>query len=158
MLTDQERSKIYGWISDDNAYSFFMQVSEAYEFWDDLLDKDKPISDSRINSVMFTLMVILPSNPFFIAHRGNLLPFLTGIINSWAHLVPKLEANELVSKKTVYAVRRCITNNIDFLLYIIFLVHGMSYVSQISNEIADFAIAKEELFAEYVDGLTAQRS
>jgi len=158
MLTEAERSKIYEWIGDEHAYSLFMQISEAGEFWDDLLDKDRPIPDSRVNSVMFSLLVALPSNPFFIAHRANILPVLATLTNSWAHLVPKLEANELVSKKTVYAVRRCVTNNIDLLLYIIFLSRGMNYVAEISNEVADFVISKEELFTEYVDGLTAQRS
>ena len=158
MLTDADRNLIFAWINDVDAYAFFVDVCKAFEFWDDLIDKDKELTTKHINNTMFSLMISIPNNSFYIQHRTNLTPVLAAIINAWAYLIPALEKNHPTAVNTVYVVRRCVTSNADLLLHIIMLLHGVKYVEAIADDLAVFFTAKEELFSEYVDGLPVQRS
>ena len=49
--------------------------------WDDLIDKDKIVEDERINTAFELMLLEIPNNPFFLAHRVSLSPLIhTGIL------------------------------------------------------------------------------
>lgn len=68
---------------DMQAFAYLENVMNAAELWDDLIDRDKPISYEAINLTLFSLMVGLPGNEFFVAHRGYLIPVMITAINAW---------------------------------------------------------------------------
>lgn len=53
------------------------------QFWDDLIDRDKELQDDEINQAMEILILRIPSNPFYIAHRDKILPILQVTIYKW---------------------------------------------------------------------------
>lgn len=65
------------------ALSYLASIMEAAEVWDDLIDHDNPLSAETINSTMFSLMIGLPGNDFFLANRSYLLPVMLTAINAW---------------------------------------------------------------------------
>jgi hypothetical protein len=51
--------------------------------WDDLIDKDKPVSDVQINQAFLTCLVYLPSNPFYRRIQDSILPMWITIVSSY---------------------------------------------------------------------------
>lgn len=71
------------------ALSYLSSIMACVELWDDLIDRDKPVSDSDINGLMVAMMVSLPSNEFFTLNKSYLLPLTVTCINAW------MDSNEL---------------------------------------------------------------
>ena len=71
------------------AAAFLEQVYFIAHFWDDLIDKDNPISNETINSAMFMALIELPRNPFYRDNMDYLLDMFQVLTNQW------FDANEL---------------------------------------------------------------
>lgn len=50
------------------AFRFVEMVSYLANFWDDLIDRDKPMPDERINAMMWMALIDLPRNRFYQQH------------------------------------------------------------------------------------------
>ena len=91
---------------------------EAISFWshiyDDLIDRDKPVSDTDIHKAMWVLLVDLPRNPFFRAHetefRGALV---TGVMN-W-HAANQMEKSGCVEQLRIAHAIRYSAGDVAFL-------------------------------------------
>jgi hypothetical protein len=51
--------------------------------WDDLIDRDKPMTDADVNKMMFRALVLLPRNAFYRAHFDDLNPLVVAAIQNW---------------------------------------------------------------------------
>lgn len=65
------------------AVEFFACIWKVLHFWDDLIDRDQPVTDADINAAMFTALVTLPTNTFYRAHHASLSPVLVNAIANW---------------------------------------------------------------------------
>jgi hypothetical protein len=81
--------KLMEWIGDASAVNFILSFSDLCEVFDDLIDKDKPVTDDDIIRTLFTALVDIPMNPFFAHYRHQLVPVVITGINAW------LDANKL---------------------------------------------------------------
>ena len=66
-----------------SAKQFLEHICNFLHFWDDLIDKDKELSDSTINSQMWIALVELPRNPFYAANFTYLNSILVNAILNW---------------------------------------------------------------------------
>lgn len=67
---------------DGDAVDFYRCVSHCTHTYDDLVDKDKPVSQGDLHAFVWRLLFELPLNPFFDKHQHTLRPLLmTGILN-----------------------------------------------------------------------------
>lgn len=65
-----------------DALRFVQDISHWTHFYDDLIDRDKPVSDAAVHENMWRLVVSIPTNAFFRAHQDVLRPVIvTGILN-----------------------------------------------------------------------------
>jgi hypothetical protein len=65
-----------------DATRLMLIVSKWSHLYDDLIDKDKPVPDEFVHEVMWSLMVELPLNRFYVVNADMLAPiFATGILN-----------------------------------------------------------------------------
>lgn len=65
-----------------DALRFVLDIARLSHIYDDLIDQDKLVADQRVHDLMWTLLVTLPTNPFYQAHQAALRPTLvTGILN-----------------------------------------------------------------------------
>lgn len=134
--------KLREWVGNDDAVQFILAFAEVCEVWDDLIDKDKPIDDDRINSVFWTLLAEMPLNPFFDRFKANLIPILSTGINAW------LDANELEKRGTendlvfAYVLRDWY---MEFVSFVIMLTRGRAYMREVSMEVRRFFTHQETL-------------
>lgn len=65
------------------AESFLRCIVSVAHTWDDLIDRDKPVSDEDINACMWLALVSLPANPFYMQHMRELQPVLVNAMLNW---------------------------------------------------------------------------
>jgi hypothetical protein len=65
-----------------DAVQFLYDISIFANTYDDLIDKDKSLTDENIHTLMGKMMVEMPSNKFFQDHQSEILPVITtGLLN-----------------------------------------------------------------------------
>ena len=97
----------------ERLYKDFVTVVHT---WDDLIDKDKPVSDADINLAFSLALVSIPLNPAFQAYKNEIIPLvLTGIAGY-------MTANEYEKNKDQHGIelahglRYAIANVFSFLI------------------------------------------
>ena len=63
-----------------NMYRAFVSLSHI---WDDLIDRDQPVSQDQINQAFLTCLVYLPANPFYRAIQDAILPMWLVVVSSF---------------------------------------------------------------------------
>lgn len=72
------------WLRGDaDAVRFITAIHRIVETWDDLIDKDKPVSEGEINSAFMTALIELPRNQFYMRNFATLNPILESAIDTW---------------------------------------------------------------------------
>lgn len=117
------------------------------EFWDviqgldDWRDNDE-VSAQEKESVIYKVMVLLPSNPFFQYHSKDLLPIVSNLILKWIG-ANRLEDNREQLQKA-YMWRAAYY---DLILEVVRLVHGFEAAANASDFVAKLY---GETFEDYV--------
>lgn len=64
-----------------------LNMWEAFTFlahvWDDLVDKDKEVSEADINNAFLTCLVYLPANPFYQSIQTAILPMWLVVVSAY---------------------------------------------------------------------------
>ena len=126
------------------AVHFIVRVFRALHIWDDLIDKDKTITDDEIHSVFWDLLIVLPTDPFYTANHAFLSSTLMNAIINW-HIANKLEREGDEKDKSIAFILR--GAYIDLLSAAAFVVGGMAWAQEIGPAIRRWAHA--ETFDEY---------
>ena len=100
-------------------------------YYDDLIDKDKPIPEEFVHDVMWSLMVELPTNRFYTSNAALLAPiFATGILN-WrgANDMEKRGCKEelYISHATRYSIN-------DLALMVMMLLGGPEHAAKYARD------------------------
>jgi hypothetical protein len=67
-----------------DAEEMLMCFARICHTWDDLIDKDKPVSDREINIMMWRALIELPKNPFYLRNINEIIPHAaTSCILQW---------------------------------------------------------------------------
>lgn len=61
-------------------YRAFVNLAHT---WDDMVDRDKPVSADDINRAFLTCLVYLPANPFYRAIQEQILPMWLVVVSSY---------------------------------------------------------------------------
>lgn len=118
------------WIGDPYAVRFILLWGNVTELWDDLIDKDKPVTDDHVNSVMWQMLIELPANPFFLRHREALQAVMASSIHSW-HVANEFEVGNEREKTQAYVLRDMVLQMVPFVAG---LVHGPEAASRVGIE------------------------
>lgn len=140
-------AQLMAWLGDASAVQYVQMVGEASEFFDDLIDKDKPISDSWIVSMMYKLLIDMHVNPFFARYKNELVPIMSVAINAW------LDANSLERGTDTQVSRAYVLRDltIEILLHSIQLMRGRDYMRAVSLEVREFFL--HESLDEYKESM-----
>lgn len=68
---------------DQEAIELILLFHGVAELWDDLIDKDKPITHDAINSTFYAALVSIPRNGFYQRYFTLLNPVLETAILDW---------------------------------------------------------------------------
>ena len=63
-----------------NMYRAFVNLAHT---WDDMIDRDKPVSADDINRAFLTWLVYLPANPFYRAIQDQIMPMWLVVVSSY---------------------------------------------------------------------------
>lgn len=66
-----------------DALNMYRAFSDLSHTWDDLVDKDKDVSESAINLAFLTCLVYLPANPFYRSIQEAVLPMWLVVVSSY---------------------------------------------------------------------------
>jgi hypothetical protein len=141
--------KLVEWVKDPAAIQFILDFSDTCELFDDLIDKDKPISDAHVVRVLFKVLTEMPLNPFFDHHKARLIPIIVTGINAWldANSLEQGDDNDLVF---AYVLRDWY---MEFVAYVIYLVRGRDYMRAVSLDVRHF-FTHHETLDEYRDKMS----
>ena len=67
----------------ENALRMFNAFVDLAHVWDDLVDKDKPVSADDINRAFLTCLVYLPANPFYRSIQNEILPMWVTVVSAY---------------------------------------------------------------------------
>jgi len=138
-------------LGNPEAIQFVVRVFRALHVWDDLIDRDKPLTDDEINSVFWDLLVVLPTDPFYTRNIALLSSTLVNAIINW-HVANKLEREGDDKDKSIAFILR--GAYIDLLSASAFIVGGMQWAQKIGPAIRRWA--HEETFDEYMVNLAKE--
>lgn len=141
-------AKLMEWVGDTNAVSFILSFFDMCEVFDDLIDKDKPVTDEDIIRTLFTSLVDIPMNPFFVQFRQNLVPVIITGINAWLD-ANKLEKGSDNDKVFAYVLRDWYAELVSFVIY---LTRGRHYLRTVSMDVRTF-FTHHETLEQYREGL-----
>jgi hypothetical protein len=85
------------------ALEFVSLIFDIFEVWDDLIDKDKLVSDEMISDAFRKAVMYLPLNAFYMQNFGALYPHVVATITAWE------AANELHKNKDTESVAHAYT-------------------------------------------------
>lgn len=63
-----------------SMYRMFVDLAHA---WDDLVDKDKEVSEADINNAFLTCLVYLPANPFYRSIQDQIFPMWITVVSGF---------------------------------------------------------------------------
>jgi len=132
---EERNRKLDLWLLGDyDAIKFIQDIGSVMETWDDLIDKDKPVSDALIHHVFITLLISLPSNDFFAKNKNFLIPIIMLAINSWLDS-NNLEKEEFEQRTYALTLRHI---GIQIVPMCAFLVGGFEHSRKYSTDIWKF--------------------
>ena len=136
-----------------HAADFIELIVTILHFWDDLIDKDKALSDTEINAHMFNVLVTLPRNPFYAANFSALNVILTNSITNW-QVANRLEREgDEYEKHIAYILR---SSYVDLITHAGLLVGGPEWAQYVGHKIRCHAHA--EGYEGYLSNLEAEQS
>ena len=129
------------------AVDYIADFLAAWHIWDDLIDKDKPITDESINQAFINAFIKLPRNPFYQANFGILNPLMENAFINW------FAANNLEQQnqnlRTAYDLRNTYLNIIVTCANII---GGVEWASLVAIDVQK-NLNENDSFEEYVTKL-----
>jgi hypothetical protein len=68
-----------------NQYALDMayMMEDISHTWDDLIDKDREVSEDQVNKVFMCCLVYLPTNPFYRNIQDAIIPMWVTVISSY---------------------------------------------------------------------------
>jgi hypothetical protein len=127
------------------AVSFIEDLFAAWHIWDDLIDKDKEITDESINQAFFTAFINIPRNPFYQANFNTLSPLLENAFINW-FAANKLEQNK-ENLEAAYALRNI---NLSIIVACANIIGGVDWAASVAIDIQT-NLKKNDPFEVYVE-------
>lgn len=132
------------------AAQFIEDVFNAWNIWDDLIDKDKPVSDDQINKAFILAFINIPRNSFYQAHFNMLNPIVENTIHNWiASVQLEKDKNQL---DISFDLRNSYVNLVTACANII---GGQAWASQVAIA-AHRALREIETYTDYVTDIQKQ--
>jgi hypothetical protein len=143
-----ERENLLTWLrGDEAAVRFVEDVAYVTQVWDDLIDRDKPVSDDQINGAFERLFIAVPRNSFYRTYFAELQPLVEQMIVDW-HTANALERGTTQDRMAAWMLRDSLT---AVVIRAAILIGGYAWGLECAPQIRRFV--HDEPFEEYREGL-----
>jgi hypothetical protein len=132
-------------IKDPEAIHFLQIVGSVAEIWDDLIDRDKPVSNASINRAFWLAIVGMQSNVFYRKHQDMLLPVMAAGMNAFMDSA-EMEGGDDQDRAMAYALR---DSYLEIVSITIGLAQGFEAMREHSARVRRFLMESHETFVEY---------
>jgi len=136
--------KIEWFGGDQDALNMYRMFVDLAHIWDDLIDKDKEISERDINNAFLICLVYLPLNPFYQLIQRDIMPMWITVVSSY-EVANKFEREKDERGLEAAHMLRYAAGNI--LAYAIHIAVGPELAAQYVPEMWKDVV--NERFAEY---------
>lgn len=154
MPDSKERAFLRRVLRDDFAAIMFCEaLFRISQTLDDLIDRDKPVSDQSIYHAFFLALIDLPSNPFYRQNDVVLRAMMASALQDWKDSVDLERAGDEHGKTLAYVLRDQLTS---VAVQVAGIVGGYGWMQEVSVEIRRFF--HDEPLGEYIDKLTGART
>jgi len=146
-LNAEEQSELANkWLKgNDAAVELLFILGDISQTWDDLIDRDKAVSNGDINRMMILSLVHMVKNPFFVAHQEELSTVFDLQIQKW------MDSNYLENTKNehllhvAFGLRSVVT---PIFLHMVQLIGGIDWRMEAMKEI--YPAIYDEPFEDYL--------
>lgn len=128
-----------------HAQRMCVMVMDVISTWDDLLDKDVPVSDADLSRAFTTCLVDLPSNPFYRAHHHAVVPLIHTGLTAWMAANLAEGSGDRTRVDAAGTIRQ---NILGVCMYAITATNPPERAHQVISQVAPLWI--NELHAEYM--------
>lgn len=122
-------------LGNQDAINFLNCFFDAVELWDDLIDKDVPITDEHVNRVFISLMFALPANRWFVANYAYYQPLIMASINGFHDANEMCKSDKKHLRNLAFHIRNF---GIELHIATAFLIGGFEHMRTVSREIREF--------------------
>lgn len=117
---------------DMEALAFIEALHQIVDLWDDLIDRDKCVSDEEISLAFTNALISLPRNSFYVRHFSLLNPLIDAGITDW-HTANALEATkDEINLREAYVLRCSL---LTVTIMVAKIIGGPEWARQISFEL-----------------------
>jgi hypothetical protein len=138
--------------NDEAAVNYIVDFLAAWHIWDDLIDKDKPITDESINQAFINAFIKLPRNTFYQANFAILNPLMENAFVSWFAANGLEQRNE--NLRTAYDLRNTYLN---IVIACANIIGGVEWASLVAIDVQK-KLHDNDSFEEYVTKLNAEKN
>lgn len=124
----------YAFKGNTAATDYILAISKAADVFDNLIDKDTPVSDSDVINSLWLLAVEIPRNAFFQAYANDLLPVTaTGILN-WL-TANRMERDDSLPHRAIEIAHVIRYSVADVVLMVALLCGGREWAAEVGPEL-----------------------
>jgi hypothetical protein len=128
--------KLQRWlVGNQAAVGFCLDIVAIAHIWDDLIDKDKPVTDDQINGLMFTALIGIQANPFYSQYRDDLRPVMASAICQWQTANELEKSDDTNDHDKAFVLRASILSIVQFCAM---LIGGAKWAADCGVEIWRF--------------------
>jgi len=135
-----------------SAMEFVRAVFNVFHVWDDLIDRDREVTDEEVMTAFWMALVALPTNAFYMKHFSVLHPILVNAIVNW-RAATAMEREGDDHDRTIAFILRGTYG--DVLSVSALLIGGLEWSVQVTPDIRRWM--HPERYQEYLDNLRAER-
>ena len=114
------------------AVEFCEQLFRISQLLDDLIDKDKPVSDATITRAFWVALIELPANPFYRQHELYLRPLMASALQDWTDATSMERAGDQHGKHLAFVLRDQLT---AVVIQCAYLIGGYGWMQEVSEHI-----------------------
>lgn len=120
---------------------------------DDLIDKDRLVSDEKVYDAFWQALIELPANPFYRTHEPYLRPLMAAALQDWRDSVKLERRGDYHGRTLAFVLRDQLTSLVVQCAY---LVGGMAWMQQVSEAVRMHF--HEDSLQGYIDDLDQGRA
>lgn len=151
-MSPAEELALFTWAACGNADAgrFLQQITDAAHAWDDVVDGDVPLDRAALDAAFRALVLDIPANPFYRAHRASLEPLIAQAALNW-QVATAIERDPCAPKQVAYIVR---SSYIDLVGQVALLTGGPLWAVEVIRRVR--TLNQSESFSEYLTNLAAE--
>jgi len=136
-----------------SAIEFLHDIARVLHVWDDLVDKDKQLTDEDIHEAFWLTLIAIPNNAFYATHRSVLQPILVNAIVNWriANNIERMESPDAGALMIAFITR---SSYVDLATMSATLIGGVEWGVEQGGKLREWV--HDEGFVGYLDNLRTE--